>query len=147
MAANKGRPSSQQEKASALDWAGRSPLHYAAQERDFSLAKRLIQEGCDLNLADRSGWTPLHFAAQENNVAFATLLIDSGVLIDPRDSHGNTPLFTAVFNSRGNGELIQLLRKHGADPYVKNNHGVTPLGLARNIGNYDVAQFFRDLPE
>lgn len=147
MAADKGRLSSHQEKPGSLDWAGRSPLHYAAQERDVSLVKKLILEGCDPNLADQNGWTPLHFAAQENNVAFASLLVDSGALVDARDSHGNTPLFRAVFNSRGSGEVIQLLRKHGADPYAKNNHGVTPLGLARTIGNYDVAQFFRDLPE
>jgi ankyrin repeat protein len=147
MAANKRRLSSQQEKANSLDRAGRSPLHYAAQEPDLSLAKRLILEGCDVNLPDRHGWTPLHFAAQEKDLAFASLLLDSGALVDPQDSHGNTPLSTAVFNSRGNGELIKLLREHGADPYLKNNHGVSPLGLSRNIANYDVAQFFRDLPE
>ena len=54
---------------------------------------------------------------------------------------------TAVFNSRGSGELIELLRRHGADPYRENFHGVSPLGLARDIGNYDVAQFFQDLPK
>jgi len=73
--------------------------------------------------------------------------LTQALLVDPQDSHGNTPLSTAVFNSRGNGELIKLLREHGADPYLKNNHGVSPLGLSRNIANYGVAQFFRDLPE
>ena len=27
------------------------------------------------------------------------------------------------------------------------NDGVSPVALARNIGNYDIAQFFVDLPE
>jgi hypothetical protein len=27
-----------------------------------------------------------------------------------------------------------------------NHHGVSPLSLARTIANYDVAQFFADLP-
>ena len=28
----------------------------------------------------------------------------------------------------------------------KNRHGVSPVSLARNIANYDVAQFFTDVP-
>jgi hypothetical protein len=41
-----------------------------------------------------------------------------------------------VFNSRGLGELIRLLRRHGADPRQPNNTGQTPVGTARLIGNY-----------
>jgi len=44
----------------------------------------------------------------------ARLLLDSGASIDSRDANGNTPLSTAVFNSRGRGELIELLRQRGA---------------------------------
>jgi uncharacterized protein len=134
-------------KAGPLDRAGRSPLHYAFETRDLNYAKNLIAEGHDVNLADRNGWTPLHFAAQACRADLAALLLDSGASVDPRDSHGNTPLSTAVFNSQGRGELIELLRKRGADPFAKNNHGVSPFRLARTIANYDVAQFFRDLRE
>jgi ankyrin repeat protein len=67
--------------------------------------------------------------------------------VDAVNSYGNTPLFTAVFNSRGLGELIKLLRHHGADPWHPNNTGQTPTGLARLIANYDVAQFFADLTD
>jgi uncharacterized protein len=56
-------------------------------------------------------------------------------------------LSDAVFNSRGHGGLIAILRKRGADPYRKNHHGVSPLDLARTIANFDVAQFFADLPK
>jgi len=37
-----------------------------------------------------------------------------------------------------------MLRAAGADPMLKNNSGVSPIELARNIANYDVAQFFSD---
>jgi uncharacterized protein len=43
--------------------------------------------------------------------------------------------------------MIQLLRESGADPHLENRHGVTPVQLARTIGNYDVAQFFVNVPE
>jgi ankyrin repeat protein len=41
--------------------------------------------------------------------------------------------------------MIHLLRQHGADPLRTNHYGVSPLSLARTIGNYDVSQFFADL--
>jgi ankyrin repeat protein len=74
------------------------------------------------------------------------LLLKAGAAVDPRDSYGNTPLWRAVFQSEGDGEVIQLLRKAGADPYIENKHGNSPLKLARTIDNYDVRQFFSDLP-
>jgi ankyrin repeat protein len=137
--------SSPSTKAGRLDRAGRSPLHYAFEVSDLNYAKKLIAEGHDVNLADSNGWTPLHFAAQAQRADLAALLLDSGASVDPRDSHGNTPLSMAVFNAQGRGELIELLRKRGADPLAENNHGVSPVRLARTIANYDVAQFFRDL--
>ncbi|HTI26080.1 MAG TPA: hypothetical protein VL652_34145 [Kutzneria sp.] len=54
-------------------------------------------------------------------------------------------MWTAVFESRGHGELIELLRAAGADPHAVNRSGQNPLGLARLIVNYDVRQYFADL--
>jgi len=76
----------------------------------------------------------------------ARLLLDSGANVDPMNMHGNTPLFTAVLDSRGDGSVIELLRTRGADAFRENLQGQTPVGLARLIGNYDVARFFADLP-
>ena len=42
--------------------------------------------------------------------------------------------------------MIEFLRQAGADPYAANDRGITPLGLARMIANYDVAKHFADLP-
>ena len=64
---------------------------------------------------------------------------------DLRDAHGNTALFRAVFASRGEGGVIQLLRKAGADPTARNASGVSPLSLARTIANNPVAVHFADL--
>jgi ankyrin repeat protein len=147
MAKKNGGLSSHARGKTILDRAGRSPLHYAAAERDSDYVSELIQEGADVNLADKNGWTPLHFAAQSNNAEIARLLLDSGAFVDPRDGYGNTPLSTAVFNSRGDGELIGSLRTRGANPNSKNESGVSPVRLARTIANYNVAQFFADLDD
>lgn len=108
-------------------------------------AEASLSAGDDPNAGDVNGFTPLHFAAQERAADVARVLLDHGADVDRANVHGNTPLFTAVFNSRGDGSVIGLLRAHGADPLRENDSGRTPLGLARLIGNYDVAQFFSDL--
>jgi ankyrin repeat protein len=129
-----------------VDREGRLPLHYAALENDAQEAESRIAQGDDVNLGDRRGFTPLHLAAQAGALESARVLLDHGAEVDSLNSFGNTPLFVAVFNSKGRGDLIELLRKRGADPLKANNSGQNPVGLARLIGNYDVAQFFADLP-
>ena len=130
-----------------VDEYGRTPLHYAAGDGDPARVAQLLQEGHDPNLQDDDGRTPLHFAAQASAPAVVELLLQAGAEVDAADAWGNTPLGRAVFESRGEGAVIRLLREAGADPYRKNNSGQSPLGLARLIANFDVAQFFADLPD
>ena len=127
------------------DRSGRTQLHYAAAEANLALVQQLIAQGRDVNEADNENWTPLHFAAQAYSPEVTAVLIQAGAQVDVVDSHGNTPLSRAVFNSRGKGEVIEILRRAGADPFKKNDYGVSPVELARRIGNYDVARFFADL--
>ena|SRR6185312_6735694 len=129
-----------------VDGLGRTPLHYAAADGRLDEVLRLLAAGTDANARDDNEWSPLHFATQSNSADITKALLGAGAKIDVQDSHGNTPLSRAVFCSRGDGAVIKLLRDAGADPYVANDSGVTPLSLARTISNYDVAQFFSDLP-
>ena len=128
-----------------MDPAGRSPLHYAAMNDEVSKVETLIAGGALPDAQDKQGFTALHLAAQQWSTAAATALLDAGASVDLVNSFGNTPLFVAVFNSNGRGELIELLRSRGADPLHANTSGQTPVGLARLIGNYDVAKYFEDV--
>ena len=130
-----------------VDRYGRTELHNAIIDGDAAKARTLVAAGARVDAADDDGWTPLHYAAHTYSKTTAELLLAAGAPVDAQDSHGNTPLSTAVFESRGRGELVILLRQHGADPCRDNNYGVSPVSLARTIANYDVAQYFRDLPE
>ena len=128
------------------DRDGRNELHEAVIEKNFEKVRGLLLGGSDVAAKDKAGWTPLHFATQRNLVEIAALLVKNQAPVDSQDENGNTPLSNAVYESRGKGEMIALLRLAGANPNKKNNHGVSPLALARSIGNYDVAKFFEDLP-
>jgi ankyrin repeat protein len=121
-------------KRPGVDRYGRTDLHYAAGEGDLAKVRTLLAFGAQVDLPDDNGWTPLHFAAQAHATAIAETLLAAGAPVDPRDSRGNTPLINAIFNSRGCGDLIALLRRHGADPNIANAHGVSPVSLAGSLG-------------
>jgi ankyrin repeat protein len=130
-----------------MDRAGRTPLQYAALEGNLNEVRRLLAEGCDVDAPDAQGFVPLHFAAQEFHPEVVRLLLEGGATVDAVNAFGNTPLWTAVFNSKGRGEVISLLRASGADPLHANEAGRTPVDLARLIGSSDVAQYFADVPQ
>ncbi|MDQ0770632.1 ankyrin repeat protein [Pseudarthrobacter defluvii] len=129
-----------------VDPAGRSPLHCSALTNDADEVRRLTAEGESVDSADRQGFTPLHLTSQEHALGAAAAMHDLGATVDQVNSFGNTPLFVAVFNSSGRPWMIDLLPSRGADPLHSNQSGQTPAGLARLIGNYDVAQYFDDVP-
>ena len=129
-----------------IDPEGRTELHNAVIDGSVKKVCDLLSGGADVGAQDKAGWTPLHFAAQRNAIEIAAQLIKHNAPVDSQDSYGNTPLFRAVFESHGKGEMIARLRQGGADSMKKNKHGVSPVSLARTIGNYDVAQFFAGLP-
>jgi len=141
-------PKSHRPSASSTptDSFGRTELHDAAIEGDGPRCRQLLAENTNPNVVDTLGWTPLHYAAQRQAIEVVDALLAAGATVDALDKHGNSPLGNAVFSSHGNGLVIERLRAAGADPYLANLHGVSPIRLARTIANFDVAQFFEDLP-
>jgi ankyrin repeat protein len=127
------------------DRDGRTELHHSVIKGQTERVRTLLDAGEDPNVADKGGWTPLHFAAQENRLEIASVLLERGAKVDAQDSYGNSPLWRAVFASEGKGEMIQLLRRAGANPRLANNTDVSPLTLSQRIANFDVKQFFSDL--
>ncbi len=128
----------------AVDRYKRTILMYAAADAKPEFVELILKYNTNINLQDTNGWTALHFAAQSRSTEIAKMLIDSGAKVDIPEVHGNTPLSIAVFNSKGEGDLIKLLLSSGADPNKKNNYGVSPLNLAKSIANYNVAKFFEN---
>lgn len=76
------------------------------------IIKSLLENGALVSARDSDGMTPMHIAAQYNNIVGAKMLIEAGAKIMPRDDKGKTPLDYAE-----SGEMIKLLKAHGAKEY------------------------------
>ena len=114
---------------------GRPPLVSALLGGSLPLLDLLLDAHADVNARDPHGWTPLHFAAQEVLPQMAARLLERGADVNAQDEEGNTPLARAVFFARGRGNVVQLLRQHGAKDDLPNLAGETPRQLAQRLGS------------
>jgi uncharacterized protein len=128
-----------------VDQENRTDLHYAASDGRLADLRRLLRDGADPNATDSQGFTPLHFAAQFQRTAEAQALLDAGALVDSQNAFGASPLLLALSKvGDGDGSLIELLLKNGADPDLENHTGVSPRSLAARVSNFDLNRFFRE---
>lgn len=86
----------------------------------------MTDEDQGLDRESRQDWTQLHFAADGQDAAAVGSLLTACAEVDAPDGQGNTPLWLAVFTDRGDGTVLSLLVKAGADPDRANVHGVSP---------------------
>lgn len=98
-------------RRASLDWLsenplGVSPLHSALSNKHEAIARELVFEGADVNLASRSGWTPLHYAAHQGNRALVQFLIENGAIPVP-GPEGKLPAELA--EEAGYKDLIEIL--------------------------------------
>ncbi len=109
----------------------------------------LIDQGADVNAVDSGqGWTALHFAARGQMLEVVQTLLDCGAVIDAQDVFGNTPLWRCLMASNRDISVAKALLCAGADPDLKNNHGVSPRDILVAIGEHDLAlELGGDLPE
>nr|WP_223845645.1 ankyrin repeat domain-containing protein [Flavobacterium selenitireducens] len=102
-------------------------------QNDIFLAE--VEKLNDINKKFQKGFNLLHFACEYDCKKLANKLIERNINIEERNIFGNTPLWIAVFNSKGNYDLVDLLLFHNADPNSINKAGNSPLKFAETIGD------------
>lgn len=95
-------------------------------------AVKLMVNSKNITVRDSYGRTPLHIACLKNaNLDIINYLIDTKSEINTRDKDGNSPLHIAVKNN--NEELGSILISNGADIFIANNLGESPLKMSYDL--------------
>lgn len=98
--------------AAALDPAGSTVLHVAAEKGQNEVVKLLLEKRADPNAARAGGVVPLHLTVFADNLVGAGLLLDAGANIHTRDTAGWSAVYiAAAMNHR---EMVKYLRRRGA---------------------------------
>ncbi|MDE1151614.1 MAG: ankyrin repeat domain-containing protein [Micavibrio sp.] len=107
----------------------------------FDAAFRIIANGADVNKPNSEGRTPLSIAISRKWPHVATQLVKLNAWADPAKKDpdeivdtttGATRLLSVIMEGHNAGAVLLLLQQ-GADPNKADNHGLTPLALARAL--------------
>jgi uncharacterized protein len=120
----------------ALDAYGCSALFTASCHGHHGVAAALValllERGADPTIATTSRMTPLMIASHYGRPETVRCLLahpSAAATINRRDRWGCMALRRACY--RGHGRVVRLLLKHGADPTIADNDGITPTAAAR----------------
>ena len=123
----------------ARDYAGATPLHYAAWLGSCANIMFFLACGVPVNTRDAHGATPLHYAAWRN-FDVIDCLINVGADLNAGDEEGGTPLHWAAVSKYNWSEIIETLIRRGADVNGRDFSGRTPLHETTAHGHVDKAR-------
>ena len=112
-----------------------SALMYAAVYSDIDTMRLLLDRGADPNHADNSGATALMWSIPDEGKS--RLLIERGANVNATSKlTGRTPLLIAA-GRPGAAGIVKLLLDKGADPKVRDRHGLTTVIRAAYDGDLE----------
>src|SRR5207253_2792843 len=124
--------------AAASVAAEKPSLADAAEQRDRTLIRSLLDSGADVNTAQADGTTALHWAVYNDDAETAGLLVKRGANVNTANRYGVPPLSLACAN--GNADLVKLLLDAGADANATLQGGETVLMTAARAGNVEAVK-------
>lgn len=118
---------------------GMTAVMLAAREGHPAVVRALIEAGADVNANQGQGreeMTALHYGALDGSVETVSTLLDAGA-----DANYGADEFSVLFAAVGSGrmEVLNLLLEAGARVDVTNDNGDTPLSMARQRNQPEMA--------
>lgn len=112
---------------------GFTPLGFAAFFSRTDIARFLIQQGADVNIASNNDFkvAPIHSAVAAKNLEIVKLLLDHKANPNARQQQDVTPLHAAAHNN--SPEIAKLLLSSGADKTIRTTEGKNAMDFAREI--------------
>lgn len=127
---------------------GITPAHLAAYCGRFECLKALLVDEKVTNSLSGARDTPLHYAS-DGCKHVAEVLLAMGADVNALDKQGETPFILACgaasVGVMADGKLIELMLARGANPCVRNMHGLTPIHLAAAAGQDNWVIRFMDM--
>ena len=121
--------SSGTESLATRDGVGRNAVFYAVEFNSLDVLDWLIEQGANVNLADKNGVTPLQVAILSGSDKALRRLLAAGGNIKQSLNNGDNLLHYAIRLKRYN--YVDSLMKAGVILNQQNNEGFTPLDLAQ----------------
>jgi ankyrin repeat protein len=115
-----------------------SILHLALDNRQYGIAKSLIEHGANVESTDEHGNTPLHRAVDARQWEVVKALFDRRISADIENAEGETPLHIAA--RRADGRMVQALLDYGADRNKQDKTKATPLHRAVESGQMEIVE-------
>ncbi len=132
----------------AKDVFGEVPLHKSILTKDSALVKLLLEFGADRQAIMISDETSLHRAVKFDFIDIVKVLLTEFVEMDLyeyvnlRDNHRRIALHYAVKNR--NKTLASLLLNEGANIFLEDIWGETPLSEAKNLEDMKMYRFLEE---
>lgn len=120
-----------------LDEAGGAiSLCGACKHEAVDVVQFLLSNGADPNMVDGHGRLPLHIAWTSCSLAVVEILLRAGADVKSRDGQAQTVLqkYYAKANEDQRRPTLELLLRHGANPFEADELGLTPLHRACEAG-------------
>ena len=83
----------------------------------------------------------LFYAIEKSNLVYAQKVLEMN--FDPNVQHDNGYTALAYAAMKGNGRMVELLLRNGADPTAVTKEGDTPVELALRLGHAEVADILK----
>jgi len=136
--------------AKIVEWSQTHQLMKAVADADFAILQELIDDGVRINQRKNSyQMTALHVACQttSSRSQHIRLLINDGKAdVTLQDNHRRTPLHYALDRTSPDLEIVRELLEAGAETFVPDEDGVTPMDMARTGKSSNVRKLLRKRP-